>query len=115
MSQPVGDGAQINAGLEQMDRRAVTEAMWVDALGFKGRHRFCGAGDMAIQNQPHTKSCQAIATMIAKKRAVIVGVPARIVKILFQQSDGFRPERADAFFAPLAEKAHACHHYQPLA
>jgi hypothetical protein len=30
MPQPVGNGAQINAGLEQMDSRAVTETVWVD-------------------------------------------------------------------------------------
>ena len=77
MPQPVGNGAQINAGLEQMDCRAVTETVWMNALGFKGGHLFCGVGDVPSQNQPHAKSRQAIAPMIAKKRAVIVGIPAR--------------------------------------
>jgi hypothetical protein len=42
--------------------------------------------------------------MIAKKRAVIVGIPARIAEVLFQQLDGLRPERADALFTPLARQ-----------
>ena len=100
MPQPVGNGAQINAGLEQMDSRAVTETVWMNTLGFKGWHLFCGAGEVPGQNQPHAKSRQAIAPMIAKKRAVIVGIPARITEVLFHQLDGFRPERADALFTP---------------
>ena len=109
----MGNGAQINAGLEQMDCRAVTETVWMNALGFKGGHLFCGVGDVPSQNQPHAKSRQAIAPMIAKKRAVIVGIPARIAEVLFQQLDGLRPERADALFTPLAEQSHAGRRYQP--
>jgi len=82
--------------------RAVTETVWVDTLGFKGGHLFCGAGDVPGQNQPHAKSRQAIAPLIVKKRAVTVGIPARIAEVLFQQLDGLRPERADALFTPLS-------------
>ena len=59
VSQPVGDGAQIDARLEQMHGRAVPQTVRMDALVLEGGHLLRCLAHMALENEARAEA-QAI-------------------------------------------------------
>lgn len=107
VAQPVGNGAQIHARFEQIDRGAVAQTVWVNAFGFERRTKRDRAPNASLQNEPCAKTRERSSMLISEQRLRLVRLQAAFVEVPSEQSRGLRPERADAFLAAFAEECDA--------
>lgn len=109
VAQPVRDGAEIDAGFEQMDGRAVPQTMWMDAFAFKRRIFLGGAPRMTLEDEPGPETREEAATMVAEQRLRVVSINlnTQVRELLTNQTGGLRPKWTQAFFSPLAKESNA--------
>ena len=83
MAQPVGDGAQIDAGLEKMDSRAAAHTVRVDAFVLQRWHRLRRLTDMALENEAGSKAREWPPAMVAKQQLRFTQIQPGVCDVLF--------------------------------
>ena len=68
MAEPVADGDEVDAGLEQMDCRAVSNRMRVNALAGEARRRGVCQRRILPQEVAEPEPCQGLSAAIAEER-----------------------------------------------
>ncbi len=96
-----------------MNSCAVTQAMWVNAFSLEGREFHRGTPNVPLQNQAGAKASERSSMLVSKYRLRLMRSKAALMEIFFYEVGGFWPQRADPFFAPLAEKRHTCRRCRP--
>jgi hypothetical protein len=81
--QIVGDGAEINASLQQIDRGAVSQAVWVKALALERWLNLCCALELPFQDEACAEPCQWRATLVAKYQLGFMLIEAAVMEVLF--------------------------------
>ena len=81
--QIMGDSAEINAGLQQINRAAVSQAVWMKALALERWLNLCCTLDMPFQDEACAEPRQWRATLVAKYQLRFMLIEAAVMEVLF--------------------------------
>src|SRR5262249_29778160 len=93
VTQPVRDGAEIDAGSEEMNRRAVSHAVWMEPLVFQGVQVLRRLPNALLKDQPHTKTRQRLAAVIEENIARLMRRDPTLLQIGAQGVRRLAPQR----------------------
>ena len=105
VAEPLTDRDDVDAGAEQVNRRAVPHAVGMEALGAQGRDGGLRTGAVLLEQVTDAESGQPHPAVIAEDRLVGLQLTSALGQQGTQQVGGLRPQRADAFLPPLAVEA----------
>jgi hypothetical protein len=111
MPEPTADDGDVDACRDKVNGGRVPEAVRCHMLRTKRRRRFSGRFDVGRELEPHARGAQWFAVPIHEDA---LAWRARLpLQQLLEQRHGFRPERTEAFLAPLAIETHAVWCFEP--
>ena len=67
MTEPMGDGAQVDTGAEEMDRGGVPHAVRMDSFMSEIWRIGHGRGDVSFEDQARPEACERLSAVIAEK------------------------------------------------
>ena len=89
----------------------MTEAVRGHVLRPESRHRSRCGSHVCGKLEPNARCAERLAIPVDEHR--FIRCPWLPLQQFLQQHYGFRPERADAFLAPLAKEPHATRRFEP--
>ena len=105
VSQPVGNGAEIDSRSEQVNRRAVPHAVRMQSLTLEGRHTCRCLANVLLEDKTHAKAAQRLSAMIAENALLVVPSNPTLFQVQAQRTGRLRPQRTTSLFATLSSEA----------
>ena len=93
---PMGDGAEIDPGLEQVHGGGVANTVGMDALVLERRQHGGGPGHVPLQNEARAESCERRTPVIPKQSLRHRRIQPAVREVLLEQTGRLWPERTDA-------------------
>jgi hypothetical protein len=83
VAQVMSDGAEIDAGFKQVNRGAVSYAMWMDAFAFERRLDFRSALNVPFQDETRTEASEGFTLPVPKYELRFVWIETAVMEVLF--------------------------------
>jgi hypothetical protein len=111
VAEPAADDCDVDSRRDEVDGGGVAEAVRRHMLGSQRWHGFGRRLHIGCQLEADARGAERI--VIAIDEQPLVWCPRLPFHQLFQQQDGFWPERADTLLTTFADKAHATKAIEP--
>jgi hypothetical protein len=102
VSQPIGNGAEVNTGSQQMYCCAVSHAVRMKPLVFQGFHAPRRFPDMLFQDQSNSKTRYWSVAVIEEDAARLIQTDFALRQMRTQRASRFSPQRTATLLAALA-------------
>jgi hypothetical protein len=79
----MSDGAEVDAGFKQVNRGAVSNAVWMDAFVFERRLDIRCALDVPLQDEARSKSREGFTLLVPKYEFGLLGIETAVMEVLF--------------------------------
>lgn len=106
VTEPVANGDQVDASLQEMDGGTVAHAMRVQSFARQGGRAALRQRAVLRQQKADAETRQHPSTAVDEERVVRGGGHAAFGDEVAEELGGLRPERAPAFLAALADQSH---------
>jgi len=93
----MSDGAEIDAGFKQVNRGAVSYAMWMDAFAFERRLDFRSALNVPFQDETRTEASEGFTLPVPKYELRFVWIETAVMEVCFSNRARIRPNWTEAF------------------